>query len=202
MEDLNSQRRTKVFVNDLKKYTPPKATQQLEVQATANNSTVVDDELVGRGVGAGPSDRESRTTGTTSTTATDAATGGQRSPSRESVAPSATARVGSDLLPSRRWGRPPKAPHLQGRVRGLPNIDGSNAVPSHGQGHTKPTDGSALRLPGGRGNKNAHPITTSDAAPNRPRTRARPPASATAPAPARPATAIRRGRGRPRKAQL
>ena len=34
VEDLDSQRRTKVFINDLKKYTPPRETQQLEFQAT------------------------------------------------------------------------------------------------------------------------------------------------------------------------
>ena len=173
-------------MNDLKKYTPPRTTQTVHAQATAQNSTVVDDERVGRGVDSSPGHRESRSTSTTSTTTPDTATNGQRTRSRKSAAPSATARVGSDILP-------PKAPHLQGRVRGLLNIDGSNAVPSHGQGHPRPTDDSALRLPGGRGKKDAHPITTSDVAPNRPRTRVRPPASATAPAPAGPAIAIRRG---------
>ena len=133
MEDLDSKRRTKVFVNDLKKYTPPRGTQQLEAQATAQNSTVVGDELVGRGVGASLGHRESRTTRTTSTTTPDAAISGQRTMLRKSAAPSATARVGSDQLPPRRLGRPPKAPHLQGRVRGLLNADESNAVPRHGR---------------------------------------------------------------------
>ena len=40
VEDLDSKRRTKVFVTDLKKYTPPRGTQQLEAQATATNILV------------------------------------------------------------------------------------------------------------------------------------------------------------------
>ena len=42
VEDLYSKRGTKVFANNLKKYTPPRETQQLEAQATAKNIFVSD----------------------------------------------------------------------------------------------------------------------------------------------------------------
>ena len=38
VEDLDSQRRTKVFVNDLKKYTLPRSTPTLQAPATASSS--------------------------------------------------------------------------------------------------------------------------------------------------------------------
>ena len=131
MEDLDSKRRTKVFVDDLKKYTLSRGTQQLETQATAQNSTVAGDELVGRGVGASIGHRESRTTRPTLTTTPDAATSGQRTRSRESAAPSTTARVGRDILPPRRRGRPPKAPHLQGGR-------GGSGSPQHRRSQRRP----------------------------------------------------------------
>ena len=49
VEDLDSKRRTKVFVNDLKKYTPPRGMQQLEVQAIATNILVSAPQNVLRG---------------------------------------------------------------------------------------------------------------------------------------------------------
>ena len=58
VEDLDSKRRTKVFVNDLKKYTPPRGTQQLEAQATATDIVVSDSRDVVRGHTA-PSNRAS-----------------------------------------------------------------------------------------------------------------------------------------------
>ena len=54
MEDLDSQRRTKVFVNDLKKYTPSRGMQQLEAQATATGIVVSDSRDVVRGHSAPP----------------------------------------------------------------------------------------------------------------------------------------------------
>ena len=56
VDDLDSKRRTKVFVNDLKKYMPPRRTQQLEAQATATDIVVSDSRDVVRGHNA-PSDR-------------------------------------------------------------------------------------------------------------------------------------------------
>ena len=52
--------------------------------------------------------------------------------------------------------------------RGGFEVSPTSTDPTPFRAMAKPTDGSALRLPGGRGKKNAYPITTSDAAPNRP----------------------------------
>ena len=54
VEDLDSKRQTKVFVNDLKKYTPPRRTQQLEVEATATNILVSESANMVRGHSAPP----------------------------------------------------------------------------------------------------------------------------------------------------
>ena len=197
---MDSKRRTQVFVNDLKKYTPPRTTQAVHAQATAQNSTVVDDEFVGRGVGARAGHWKGSGLSTAPPATPGAAPSRARTRARTSAAPPTTAGASSNILPPRRRGRPAKLSHLQGRVRGSLNLDGSNAISSRGQGQT--TDGGALGLSGGRGREDAHPIATSEAAANRPRTRPWPTTPATAPAPAGPATASRRGRGRPRKAQL
>ena len=191
---MDSKRRTKVFVNDLKKYTPPRTTRAVHAQATAQNSTVVNDEFVGRGVGA----RVGHWKGNGLSTAPPATPGAapSRARPRTSAAPPTTAGASSNILPPRRRGRPPSSLTFRGGFE-VPSTS-TGPTPSQVVVRDNPLMGSALRLPGGRGSEDVHPIATSEAAANRPRTRPWPTAPATALAPAGPATASRRGRGRPR----
>ena len=108
VDDLDSQRRTKVFVNDLKKHTPPRNTPTLQAPATAQNFHVVGDGLVGRGVDPIPGDRPCRTARAPRATTADAAPGRAGTRPQPSTAPSTIARVGHDLLPPRRRGSPPR----------------------------------------------------------------------------------------------
>ena len=106
VEALDSKRRTQVFVNDLEKYAPPRTTEAVHAQATAQNSTVVDDEFVGRGVGA----RAGHWKDSGLSTAPPAIPGAPSRPRtrpRTSAPPPTTAGASSNVLPSRRMGRPP-----------------------------------------------------------------------------------------------
>ena len=111
---MDSKRRTKVFVNDLKKYTPPRITQAVHAQATAQNSTVVDDEFVGRGVGTRAGHWKDSGLSTAPPATPGAAPSRARKRPRTSAAPPTTAGASSNILPPRRRGRPPQAPSPSG----------------------------------------------------------------------------------------